>query len=98
MSQSVTVFPTKESRMTREIPQNEVRKSTHTISEAGLIPLFEKLHNDKNVLKLEHERAGANFQVTIHYAIMDLELQLASVSATIEQAVAEANDNTRARS
>ena len=84
--------------MSSEIPQNEVRSVTHTVSGSGLFPLFEKLHDNPNVLKIEHERAGANFKVTIHYAIMDLALQLAAVSASIEQAVAEANDTARVRS
>lgn len=78
--------------MTGEIPQNEVRSETYIVSGAGLFPLFKKLHDDRNVLKIEHERVGAGFEVTIHYAIMNLELQLAAVSTSIEKAVAEAND------
>ena len=84
--------------MSREIPQNEVRIVTHTVSESVLFPLLEKLHDNRDVLKIEHERAGANFKVTIHYAIMDLALQLAAMSASIEQAVAEANNTVRVRS
>ena len=84
--------------MTGEVPQNEVRSVTHTVSESGLFPLFEKLHDNRNVLKIEHERAGANFKVTIYFAIMDLALKLAAVSTSIELAVAEANDTARVRS
>jgi hypothetical protein len=84
--------------MNREIPQNEVRSVTHTISKSGLFPFFEKLHDDRNVIKIEHERSGANFEVTIHFAIMDLAHKLGAVSASIEQAVAEANDTARIHS
>lgn len=84
--------------MTGAIPQNEVRSVTHTVSESGLFPLFEKLRGDRNVLKIEHERVDANFKVTIHYAIMNLPLQLADVSASIERAVAEANGTAHVRS
>lgn len=84
--------------MTGEIPQNEVRSVTYIVSGSGLFPLLEKLHDDRNVLKIEHERVDAGFQVTIHYAIMDLALQLAAVSASIEKAVTEANDTAYVRS
>jgi hypothetical protein len=84
--------------MSRDIPKNEIRTSTHVVSGKGLIPLLEKLHDNSDVLKIEHERSGANFQVTIHYAIMDLELKLAAVSASIEQAIADANHTTGVRS
>lgn len=84
--------------MVGEIPQNEVRTSVHIVSKGSLFLLFGKLHDDRNVLKIEHERAGADFKVTVHYAVMDLALRLAAISASIEQAVVTANDAARARS
>lgn len=84
--------------MSREIPQNEIRSETFTVSESGLFPLFEKLHDIRNVLTIEHERAGTNFKVTVHYAIMDLEFKLAVLSTAIGEAVTEANDIAHVRS
>ena len=84
--------------MSGEIPQNKACCVTHTISRSGLFPLLEKLLDNRNVLKVEYERSNGNFKVTVHYAIMDLAIQLAAVSASIEQAVAEANETASVRS
>lgn len=86
-----TVFVVRRIVMSGDIPRNEVRSATHTVSGAGLFRLFEKLHQDPNVISIEHEKEGANFRVTVYYAVMDLEVQFAAVSAFIELAVDEAN-------
>jgi hypothetical protein len=84
--------------MTREIPQNEVRTVTHTVAVEALPLLFDKLHQDRNVINIEHERTGGNFKVTVHFAIMDLALQLNGVSASIERSMADVNEAVRVHS
>jgi hypothetical protein len=71
---------------------------THMVSGSGLFSLFEKLHEDHNVIKIEHERVGVNYQVTIHYAIMDIALQRAALATRIERFVEEAKDLAQYRS
>jgi hypothetical protein len=78
-----------------EIPCNEVRTKEVTVTSLALQGFFEKLHVDPNVVKIEHWPSGRGaFQVVVHYAVMNLALQLASISAGIEKSAEELNHRT----
>jgi hypothetical protein len=72
-----------------EIPQNEERSASaqREVSAAELPLLVERLYGLPNVFRVDTVRSGGNFRVTAHFAIMDLPLQLAAVSASIEKIV-----------
>lgn len=71
--------------MADEIPQNEERTVDVTIPKSKLFDFIEALDSDRNVIKVSHTRSGSNVTVTVHYAIMDLAIQLSSVRNSIEQ-------------
>lgn len=73
--------------MTQEIPKNEVKTfNRHVRNHAGSLgSLVEKLHENRNVISVRSTRNGAYFDVTVEYAVMDLELQLGALGTTIEE-------------
>lgn len=80
--------------MSREIPQNTVRTSTYPVSKDRLTELLDELGDNSNVVKYEVEPAGSNMVVTIHFAVMDLALQLQALSTKFETMVDEINTPT----
>lgn len=86
--------------MTDEVPQNEVLSVTYTISRSGLYPLFEKLHANSNVVKIEHtwDQRSADFRVTVYFAIMDLSKQQSTALASVKESFINAEYTASVRS
>ncbi len=72
--------------MAQEIPQNEERTVTVKVPEANLFELLAEINTMRNVISVEYKPTGTSdgFEVTAHYAIMDLALQQAVVSSKIQ--------------
>lgn len=68
-----------------EVPANNVCSLVHTIPSASLFEYLDHLHDDANVIKIEYVRRGADFRVTVYFAVMDIALRVTNVAYNIEQ-------------
>lgn len=72
--------------MDGEVPQNEVRSSTHEVPITKLFDFLTKLNDIKDVVRVSYVLHGSRATVTVEYAIMNLTLQLAAVAHKIGDA------------
>ncbi len=71
--------------MAIEVPENEVRTKKVKVPRAKLQAFLDELMEDSNVVNIEFAPARSTVEVTVHYAIMDLAIQLGGVDCKIEK-------------
>lgn len=68
-----------------EIPENQLLTATVTLAWSELPTFLERAREQRNYVEIAIRRSGANAQVTVHVAIMDLSLQLAAAQQSVER-------------